>query len=96
MTFVSHPVKDFSLRWWAYLKFPSGIEEADGMLTVTVTDWNDRPVPSATLELFGRMSQIRDGAAEFPYADFAAGKHAKSVWLHRKGCDPVPGALTFI
>lgn len=93
-TFGSHPMHDRALCWTATLVFPpaSGPET---VLSIALVDGNGAPVESGVFAFAGRRLPVRDGAASLTYADFVAGKHEVALWLHRTGCPPVPGGLTF-
>ena len=92
--FHSHPTKHLSLRWKMQLHVPAGAGE-DAVVPLTVVDGEGAPVDVAVLEFAGKRIRVRDGKAVLPYADFIAGKHAKSIWLYRHGMLPIPGSLTF-
>ncbi len=94
MTFHSHPTKHLYMRWKMQLHFPAGAGE-DAVLPLTVVDGEGAPVDVAVLEFAGKRIRVRDGKAALSYADFIAGKHAKSIWLYRHGMLPIPGSLTF-
>ena len=94
MTFHSHPTKHLYMRWKMRLRFPANAGPQT-MLPITVEDGEEVPVDVAVLEFAGKRIRIRDGKAEIAYADFIAGKHAKSIWLYRHGILPIPGFLSF-
>ena len=95
VTFIysSHPAKDVSWRWEARLTFPAGADETTA-LPLEIANGEGEPV-TGTFELSGRQIPVKDGRGALRYADFVAGKHATSVWLHRRGVEPIPGSLTF-
>ena len=92
--FASHPAKLLPLRWRAELVFPAGAL-GESELPLTVTDGTGAKVAEGVLEIAGRKLAVTDGAATIRFADFVAGKHETSLWLHRPGQPPVPGGLTF-
>lgn len=94
MLFGSHPMRDLRQRWEIRLTFPAGATAAT-MLPIDVRDGEGTPIARAVFEFAGKSLAIRDGKGEIAYADFIAGKHEKSLWLHRPGLAPVPGGLTF-
>lgn len=94
MTFHSHPTKHLYMRWKMQLHFPADAGP-NTVLPITIADGEERPVDVAVLEFAGKRIRIKDGKGELSYADFIAGKHAKSVWLYRHGILPIPGILTF-
>lgn len=82
------------MRWKMQLHFPTDAD-ADTSIPITIADGNGVPVDVAVMEFAGKRIRVRDGKAEITYADFIAGKHAKSIWLYRHGILPIPGMLTF-
>ena len=94
LTFHSHPMQDLKMRWKAQLAFePGSTDETPARLTVV--DGEETPVARGTFEFAGRFTSVTDGCGALRCGDFAKGKHETAIWLHRKGCAPVPGALTF-
>lgn len=92
--FGSHPMKDPKQRWQARLSFPQGAGP-ESVLTLAITDGEETPVASGIFEFCGRQLEVTDGRASLTYAEFIAGLHETSLWLHRKGMPPVSGGLTF-
>jgi len=94
LTFYSHPMKDLKLRWKALLVFEPGSDDATPA-AITIADGEGAPIKSGTFEFAGVLTKIADGRGTLLCGDFVKGKHETAIWLHRKGCVPVPGALTF-
>lgn len=94
LTLRSIPINPVSARWVARVTFPAGAS-VQTRLPIEVMDGEDVPVAAGCLEFAGRQLKVKDGRASLAYADFVAGKHARGVWLHRDGSEPVPGGLTF-
>lgn len=93
-TYMALPLVPRAHRWTAKLTFPPGAT-AESDLPVEVADAAGRPLASGTLELAGRRLKVRDGCASIRFADFVAGKHESRLFLHRRGCAPAAGDLTF-
>jgi len=91
--YVSHPTKTIGWRWEARLTFPAGAD-AQTMLPLEIQDGEGKPV-DGMFEFAGRQISVKNGEGRLAYADFVAGKHATSVWLHRSNIEPIPGSLTF-
>lgn len=94
LTFYSHPMKDLKQRWKALLEFAPGSTD-DSSAIITINDGDGVPVESGVFEFAGQSTVITAGRGELRCGDFVKGKHETSIWLHRKGLPPVPGALTF-
>lgn len=93
-TLYSHPMKDLKRRWKALLVFAPGSTDASEA-ELTINDGEGNPVRSGIFEFAGNRIKITDGRGVLRCADFVKGKHESAIWLHRKGAEPVPGALTF-
>ena len=93
-TFYSHPMKDLRQRWKATLAFAPGSTD-ESAAALDIRDGYGDPIAAGTLSLAGSLVAIRDGRGALRCGDFVRGKHEQGIWLHRKGYDPVPGALTF-
>ena len=94
-TFMSQPTADPKGCWTARLTFPGGSGETS-ILPIEIVQGDGTPVPDAVFEFAGRKLAVKDGHARISYADFVAGKHESSLWLHRKDVPrPMPGGLTF-
>ena len=93
-TFTALPLVPHTHRWTAKVTFPPG-STAESELPVEVKDAAGRPLGSGSLEIAGRRLPVRDGRATIRFADFVAGKHEKKLCLHRRGCAPAAGDLTF-
>ena len=93
-TFYSHPMKDLKMRWKALLVFAAGSTD-DSFANLTVNDGEGAPVKSGIFEFAGVSTKVRNGKGRLLCGDFVKGKHESAIWLYRKGCPPVPGALTF-
>ena len=94
LTFYSHPMKDLKLRWKALLVFaPGSTDETPAELSIA--DGEGTPVKSGVFEFAGVRTKVRAGKGKLLCGDFVKGKHEPGIWLHRKGMEPVPGALTF-
>ena len=94
LTLYSHPMKDLKLRWKAFLTFEPGSTD-ESAASLEIIDGEGSPVRSGVFEFAGVRTRIRDGKGALACADFVKGKHETAIWLHRKGVEPVPGALTF-
>ena len=94
LTFYSHPMKDLKMRWKARLVFAAGSTDAS-FAALTIVDGEGMPVKSGVFSFAGVDTKIRDGEGKLRCGDFVKGKHEPGIWLYRKGCAPVPGALTF-
>lgn len=94
MVFASHPHKDATRRWKAYLTFPAGAV-AETMLPLRVVDGAGAPIEQGVFEFAGLSLAVEAGRAELSYSDFIRGKHETALWLHRPDQPPVPGGLTF-
>ncbi len=94
LTFYSHPMKDLSMRWKAQLTFPANADDETAAL-LAIVDGGGVAVPSGVFEFAGVRISVVDGAGKLRCGDFVRGKHNPSIWLHRPGRLPVPGALTF-
>ena len=94
LTFYSHPMKDLKLRWKVSLAFEPGSND-ESMARLSVVDGEGTPVADGAFEFAGAMTKIRSGEGRLKCGDFVKGRHKTAIWLHRKGCVPVPGALTF-
>ena len=93
-TLYSHPMKDLKKRWKAFLVFEPGSTD-DAAARLTINDGEGVPVKAGTFEFAGAKTAVQDGKGELRCGDFVKGKHESAIWLHRKGMEPVPGALTF-
>lgn len=93
-TLYSHPMKDTKLRWKALLTFEPGSTDQSAAL-LEIADGDGVPVKSGIFEFAGARTRIRDGKGALSCAAFVQGKHETAIWLHRKGMEAVPGALTF-
>ena len=94
LTFYSHPMKNLKMRWKALLTFEPGSTDASAA-ELSVVDGEGTPVANGVFQLAGQRIVVRDGLGRLACGDFAKGKHEPAIWLHRKGVEPVPGALTF-
>ena len=94
MTLYSAQVADPSLRWKAKVVFEPGSTD-DSPVVINVMTREEEPIPEGVLEFLGRRLPVKDGRTEVTCRDFIAGKHARAVWLHRKGLQSVDGGLTF-
>jgi len=94
LTFYSHPMKDLKLRWKALLVFEPGSTD-ETPATLTIADGEGSPIRSGFFEFAGLSTPVKDGVGTILCGDFVKGKHETSIWLHRRGKVPVPGALTF-
>ena len=93
-TYMALPLVPHTHRWTAKVTFPPG-STAECDLPVEVKDAAGKPLASGTLEIAGRRLRVRDGQASIRFADFVAGKHESKLFLHRRGCAPAAGDLTF-
>ena len=94
MTLYSAQVADPSLRWKAKVVFEPGSTD-DSPIVISVTTREGEPIKEGVLEFLDRRLPVKDGRTEVTCRDFIAGKHARAVWLHRKGLQSVDGGLTF-
>lgn len=94
LTLYSHPVKDLTMRWKATVEFAPGSTDRTPA-RIAIADGTGEPVVSGVFEFAGCRTAIRGGKGELLCGDFVKGKHETAIWLHRKGHEPVPGALTF-
>ena len=94
MTLYSAQAEDPALRWKAKVAFEPGSTD-DSPVAIAVTTRDGEPIPEGVLEFLGRRLPVRDGRAVATCRDFIAGKHARAVWLHRRGLASVDGGLTF-
>ena len=94
MTLYSAQVADPSLRWKAKVVFEPGSTD-DSPVVISVTTREGEPIKEGVLEFLDRRLPVKDGRTEVTCRDFIAGKHARAVWLHRKGLQSVDGGLTF-
>ena len=93
-TLYSHPMKDLRQRWKATLAFePGSTDDSDANLVIN--DGCGDPIAEGTFELAGTKISVVAGRGTLRCGHFAKGKHEQGIWLYRKGCAPVPGALTF-
>ena len=93
-TLYSHPMKDLRQRWKATLAFePGSTDESSAVLDIK--DGCGDPIAAGTFELAGTKVAVSDGRGALRCGDFVKGKHEQGIWLYRKDCAPVPGALTF-
>jgi hypothetical protein len=93
-TFMALPLVPAADRWTAKLTFPPG-SGPETELPLAVTDAAGGPLASGSLELAGRRIKVVGGTASVVFADFVGGIHETTLCLHRRGCAPAPGALTF-
>lgn len=94
LNFHSLPSKNAAFRWKAAMAFEPGSTDGD-VIAIEVTDGDGSRVEAGILEFAGLRLKVRDGATSLTCAQFVAGKHESSVWLHRKGRPSSPGVLTF-
>ena len=94
MTLYSAQVADPSLRWKAKVAFEPGSTD-DSPVVISVTTREGERIKEGVLEFLDRRLPVKDGRTEVTCRDFIAGKHARAVWLHRKGLQSVDGGLTF-
>lgn len=93
-TYYSHPMKDVKMRWKALLTFePGSTDETEAV--IRIVDGEGEGIAKGEFEFSGVRARVRDGEARIKCKDFAAGKHEQGIWLYRRGCSPIPGALTF-
>ena len=94
LTLYSHPMKDLAERWKATLTFAPGSTD-DSSAELVINDGNGIPVPAGTFEFAGAAISVQDGKGRLRCGDFVKGKHEQGIWLYRRDCPPVPGAVTF-
>lgn len=94
LTLYSHPMKDLHQRWKATLAFEPGSAD-DSMANLVINDGCGVPIDEATFEFAGARIPVSAGKGALRCGEFVRGRHEPGIWLYRKGCAPVPGALTF-